>query len=109
MPGSRSPGPLSDASVFRGLIGPAIEARPEFHIGRARSLYRIDKHAVMPVPDFVDRVTDRIKEILVCRQDGAIHAKLDDRLRLANSRHLAVAISGQQLLLGHVGREFPQP
>ena len=60
----------------------------------------------MPVPDFVDRVTDRIKEILVCRQDGAIHAKLDDRLRLANSRHLAVAISGQQLLLGHVGREF---
>ena len=78
---------------------PRLSAVPELAIGRRVALGRIDEHAVMLALDFVQRVAERVEEVLVGGADRAVHVELDHRLRLADRRDLAVVVGGLQLLL----------
>ena len=79
---------LAEPFVLRGLEFAAIELRPEFAIGGAVALGRVDKHAVMLALDLVERVAHRVEKILVGGDDGAVELELDHRLRLADGVRL---------------------
>ena len=75
---------LAEALVLRGLEFAAVQLGPEFAIGRALALGRIDEHAVMLALDFGQRVAHGAEKILVRGDDGAVELELDHGLRLAD-------------------------
>ena len=79
---------LAEAPVLRGLELAAVQAGPEFAIGRALALGRVDEHAVMLALDLVERVAQRVQEILVRCDDGAVELELDHRLGFADGLDL---------------------
>ena len=75
--------PLPKRLYCAGLELAAVELGPEIAIGRALALGRLDEHAVMLALDLVERVAERVQEILVGGDDGAVEVELDHGLRLA--------------------------
>ena len=63
----------------------------------------------MPAADLVQRVADRLEEVLVGADDGAVHVEFDHGLRLADRCDLPGKVGGRQFRLGDVGGEFHHP
>ena len=81
---SIAPGVLWLTLVFAGLVLAAVQRRPEFAIGRAVFFGLFDEHAVMLALDFAESVADRLEEVLVGADDGAVHVEFDHGLRFAD-------------------------
>ena len=56
--------------------------------------------------DLIERVADGAEEVRIGRDDGPVHVELDDGVRLADGRDLALVVSGLHLALGDVGAEL---
>ena len=56
------------------------------------------KQAMVFANDFVERVTQRIEEVIVSKKYLALQVKLDDGLRSSNSVDLSLEVRGSQLL-----------
>ena len=89
-----------------GFIFAAPELLPEIPVFGALPIGRLDEHAVVLALDLVERVAQRIQEVLVGVTDRAVERELDHRLRLADGGELALVIGVAQLLLGDIGRVF---
>jgi hypothetical protein len=72
---------LAEPAELAGLVIATIERRPELAVWGAVALRRIDEQAVMLAADLVQRIAHRDQELAIRRQDRAIHAEFDDRLR----------------------------
>src|ERR1700721_3779199 len=98
-----TPAALGDPLVFRGLLRAAIEGGPEVAIFGAVALGGIDKHAVVVALDLSQSISDRVQEIVVRGDDGAIHVELDDRLRFTDRSDLAGDLGVAHFLFRDVG------
>src|SRR5277367_54132 len=97
---------LADALVLRRGVFATIEFGPEFPIFGTVAHGRFGKHAVMLALDFRQRVTHRLQEILVRRNDGAIHVEFDDGLSSQDCINLAGILHASDLFRRHVGCEL---
>ena len=92
--------------VLVGIELAAAELFPEQAIFGALPVSRVDEHAVVLALDLLQAVTQRIQEVLIRGQDGAVELELDDRLRLVDRGHLAFEVGVLEFLCGDVGREL---
>ena len=81
--------PLAETLVLRGFELAAVQPGPELAIGRALALRGINEHAVVLALDFGQRVAQRVEEIVVRRDDGAVELELDHGLRLVDCGRLS--------------------
>lgn len=73
---------LAHTLELRGLMLAAAEFGPELPVFGALPVGRLHEHAVVLALDFRQRVAQRIQKALVCRQNGAVEAELNDCLHL---------------------------
>jgi hypothetical protein len=66
-----------------------VEFCPEFPIGCAIAVGGRDEHAVMLALNFGQRITHCAEEIIVRRDDGAVHVEFDNGLGAAHRSDLA--------------------
>jgi len=95
---------LADALELPRLESAAPQRRPELLIGRAVAIGRIDELGMRLAADFVDRISERVTEILVGRQDLAIKVELDGGLGTIQSRQF-----GCQASIEHKGHLNASP
>ena len=97
---------LADALVFAGLVFAAVQPGPELAIGRAVALSLRHEQAVMLALDFGQRIAERLAEILVRSDDGAVELELDHGLGAADGGDLASFRHAADLLRGDIGRDL---
>src|SRR5262249_43934782 len=83
---------LADPLVLTGVELAAPELLPELAVIRGLAVGRIDEHAVMLADNLIERVAERVEEVLVRRQHLALERELDDGLRPADRRDLPAQI-----------------
>ena len=71
---------LADAQILRGVVLAAAEFGPEGTVVGGLANRGRHEHAVVLAFDLVQRVAERIEEVGVRREDGAIETELDRRL-----------------------------
>ena len=94
---------LADALVFAALEFALIQFRPEFAVVGTGAVIFFDEDAVMLALDLVGHIAERAQEVVVGLDDRAVHAKLDDRLRLADGGDLPGIVGVVDFLRGDVG------
>ncbi len=97
---------LAQAPILAGVIFAAPELLPELAILDAAAMLRLDKQRMVLPAHFVQAVAGSGQEIVIGRQDAAIHAELDHRLRFGDRGQLPRRVGRLQLLRGDVGREL---
>ena len=80
---------LADAFVFGGLEFAIVQVAPELLVLGAGPVGRLDKHAVMLALDLLQRIAERLEEIVVGGDDRAVEFKLDDGLGFVDGVNLA--------------------
>ena len=103
------PAALADALEFVGHVFAAVELRPELFVVRALAVGVIDKHAVVFALDFVERVAQRLEEIVVGVKDRSLHGEFNHRLRLPNGGDLFGMVVIAQFAFGDVGHKLHDP
>ncbi len=84
----------------------STQAFPELGVLGRAGIGRIAKHAVVLADDFVECIPDRLEQIVVGLDDGAIEIEFDHGLNPAECCGLCLMISGAIFLLGDIGREL---
>jgi hypothetical protein len=84
---------FAEAAVLGRLELAAIQLGPEVAVLGAVLVGRLDEHAVMTPLDLLQRVTQRLQEVLVRRDNGSIQLELDHGLRLAERREYSPGIA----------------
>ena len=92
---------LADSAIFARQVFAAVEPRPELAILVRIPLAVFDEHAVMTAFDLVQRIAERLQEVVVGGDDRAVHLELDHRLRLADRREHVVQFD-QPVFLGGI-------
>ena len=101
------PSAFADTLEFTRHILAAIQLRPELPVVGTLAVGFFDEHAVVLTLNLIQRVAQRLQEVVVRLGNRAIHLELDDSLRLADGGDLAVQLNLGGFNADRFGDDFP--